>query len=259
MPTSPIVPNSFAVRVPNPQRMTVCKEIVAGVFEFRELVNEWYHWMFTQVLDGNGNPVAVFSDDFRTMLCEAAPTTTTTTGTGTTTTTTLSTTSTTSTTTVQTINIVIVDNAVAVPYPSTRYVGTAGATIANVVLQFVGLTHTAPGDIAALLVGPTGVAVMLMCSCGGLHPVSAINLTFDSAAGSSLPQFTAISAGTYKPTQFPPLPTPMPAPAPGGPYSVNLADFNGTDPQGTWSLYVIDDKALDVGNLANWNLIITPV
>ena len=43
-----------------------------------------------------------------------------------------------------------------------------------------------------------------------------------------------------------------PAPAPTA--TTSLATFDGTDPNGTWSLYVMDDAGRDVGTLAGWSL-----
>lgn len=263
MPTSPIAPNTFAVRVPNPQKMTPCEEVVLGVFEFRKFLSEWYSWMFTAKLDANGNPIAVFSDDFKQMLCDAQAGCVTTTSTTTVTTTgSTSTTSSTTTTTAQSINVTINDNAPATPYPSTRFYSPTGQTISDINIQLIGLTHGSPADVSMLLVGPTGVAVMLMSKCGGYHPILNINLTFDQAASASLPTAndTQMVAGTFKPTiafAIGAMPPPAPAP-PGTFYNSNLNAFNGTDPHGVWSLYIIDDVPVDVGSLQNWNLVITP-
>ena len=46
----------------------------------------------------------------------------------------------------------------------------------------------------------------------------------------------------------------MLAPAPVGPYATALSVFNGTNPNGTWSLYVADDTAQDAGKVEGWSL-----
>ena len=55
-----------------------------------------------------------------------------------------------------------------------------------------------------------------------------------------MPDNTAIVAGSYKPANYEPGdPFPAPAPTPTG--NVALSTFDGTNPNGTWSLYVVDD------------------
>ena len=50
----------------------------------------------------------------------------------------------------------------------------------------------------------------------------------------------------------------MPSPAPAGPYGASLTDFIGTDPAGTWNLFVFDDSFGLVGQIAGgWTLEIT--
>ena len=49
---------------------------------------------------------------------------------------------------------------------------------------------------------------------------------------------------------------PFPAPVPSG--SSLLSFFNGTSPNGTWSLYVFDDLGGDIGSIdGGWDLTIT--
>jgi hypothetical protein len=59
------------------------------------------------------------------------------------------------------------------------------------------------------------------------------------------------------------VPGSFPDPAPAGLYaSPSLSVFNGSNPNGTWQLYVIDDAAGDVGSITGWSLDIsatTPV
>ncbi|MFC9599770.1 hypothetical protein ACFTQL_18125 [Peribacillus butanolivorans] len=70
---------------------------------------------------------------------------------------------------------------------------------------------------------------------------------------------TPIVSGTYRPTNIgvsDVLPAPAPAPAP--PYGSTLSVFDGTNPNGTWSLFVFDDVGQDSGTSAGgWFLTIT--
>ena len=145
----------------------------------------------------------------------------------------------------------------ATPYPSTINVSGAIGTISKVTLSLSNYTHLSAGDVGALLVSPAGQKTLLMANCGGFNTVNNIWLKFDDAAAGSLSSSTAPTSGTYKPTSFAPLP-PFPAPAPSGAYSTNLAAFNGGNPNGTWSLFILDDTSPGAGSIANgWSLAIT--
>jgi subtilisin-like proprotein convertase family protein len=155
------------------------------------------------------------------------------------------------------------NQAPATPYPSEIAVSGLGeVTDVNVTLN--GFSHTFPDDVDVLLVGPAGQKTVLMGSVGGGAAVSGVNLTFDDAAAASLPDESQITSGSYKPTvgvidSFCGVPDAFPAPAPPGPYgSPSLSAFNGTDPNGIWSLYVIDDTSPDSGSISGgWSLDIT--
>jgi hypothetical protein len=89
-------------------------------------------------------------------------------------------------------------------------------------------------------------------------------LTFDDVASEGLPDGTNISSGTYKPSvgtagSFSGCPAPLsfPDPAPAGPYGSSLSVFNGTNPNGTWKLYVIDDSANEAGTISGRSLTIS--
>jgi subtilisin-like proprotein convertase family protein len=150
----------------------------------------------------------------------------------------------------------------ASPYPSQISVSGLTGTITDVNVTLAGLTHAFPDDVGVLLVGPAGQKTILMADTGGsdLFPVSGVNLTFDDAASASLSDESQITSGTYKPTIGTSLsgciaPSSFPAPAPAGPYGVSLSVFNDTSPNGTWSLYVIDDTLEDTGSISGgWSL-----
>lgn len=150
--------------------------------------------------------------------------------------------------------IIINDNTNATPYPSTIAVSGVGGVVRSLTVKLTNVNHTAAGDVDMLLVSPGGQKTLLMANAGGGTAMNRVTLTFDDAAANSLPQGTAITTGSYKPTAYLPV-APFPAPAPPGPYSNSLAAFTGTNPNGTWSLYAIDDASLDVGIISNgWSL-----
>jgi subtilisin-like proprotein convertase family protein len=121
------------------------------------------------------------------------------------------------------------------------------------------MSHTFPDDIDILLVDPTGLKTLLMSDAGGGPDITNVTLTFDDAASSSLPDSTLIVSGSYRPTNFGSSIDTFAAPAPAGPYAANpLSVFNGANPNGTWSLYVVDDAGGDIGSIAGgWSLTIT--
>ncbi len=144
----------------------------------------------------------------------------------------------------------------ASPYPSTISVSGQGGLLSKATVTLTNLNHTWPNDIDALLVSPTGQKSYLMAKCGSSDTISNVTLTFDDAAANNLPFTTGIVSGTYRPTSYalatPPFP---PALTPPGPYSTNLSVFNGNNPNGIWSLYIIDDSAGNVGAISNgWSL-----
>ena len=153
----------------------------------------------------------------------------------------------------------------ATPYPSQIDVSGLG-TVSDVNVTLTGVSHTWSDDVGVLLVGPGGQSTILMADSGGSDDMNGLNLTFDDAAAGSLPDFSQIAGGTYAPTvgttqigsTVGGCPHEFPAPAPAGPYGSALSEFNGTDPNGTWSLYVTDDTAGDVGQISGgWSLEIT--
>ena len=140
-------------------------------------------------------------------------------------------------------------------YPSSVEVSGIGSGEFTVTAT-VRLTHTFASDIDMLLVGPTGATVMLMSDAGSNSDFVNATLRFDDAAADFVapPEFDAdIPSGTYKPTY--PNPTEadaMPAPAPAGPYGSSFAGFAGTNANGTWQLYVLDDFSGDAGGIGEW-------
>ena len=144
------------------------------------------------------------------------------------------------------------------PYPAMIQVTNVTGVLRKVTVRLNQLTHTWPADIDIMLVSPAGQKVILMSDAGAGFPVSGLNLTFDDAATASLPDQTPIVSGNYKPTDYPPADVFTNAPA--GPVQFTMSAFEGFDPNGTWSLYVVDDTALNNGAiLSGWTLNLTTV
>ncbi|MFN2468419.1 MAG: hypothetical protein ABR521_09880 [Gaiellaceae bacterium] len=115
------------------------------------------------------------------------------------------------------------------------------------------VTHDFPDDIDVLLVGPTGASVVLMSDAGNGTALAAVDITLAEPPGPALPPLpdeSEITSGTYAPSNYGPTagctedePDSF-AGAPAGPYGASLSVFDGTDPNGDWDLYVVDDCTL---------------
>ncbi|HEV8254485.1 MAG TPA: proprotein convertase P-domain-containing protein, partial [Vicinamibacteria bacterium] len=128
----------------------------------------------------------------------------------------------------------VATSGAATPYPSTIAVSGLTGTVSKVTVKLTGLSHTFPGDIDILLVGPGGQKLLLMSDVGGGTDAVNATLTFDDAA----PAIGAtVVPGTFSPTNSGTGDV-LPAPAPAGPYPdpQRLSVFNGGDPNGAWSL-----------------------
>lgn len=153
----------------------------------------------------------------------------------------------------------------ATPYPSTIDVANMGGTITKVTVTVSNLTHGFPDDVDILLVSPSGGVVTLMSDAGSStsgppQPVNNVTLRFDAAAAGTLSDTNQIVSGTYRPVNYagPFMNTsdPFPAPAPQTPPYTNtdLSVFNGANPNGTWSLFVVDDTPFAIGSIGGWGL-----
>ena len=149
--------------------------------------------------------------------------------------------------------------APATPYPSNIVVAGVVGSVTKVTATLKNVSHTFPDDIDVLLVGPGGQKMLLMSDAGGDPDVVNATYTFDDTAAGTLADGALNASGTYKPSNFGTGDL-FPAPAPAGPYTDPqlLSVFNGVNPNGTWSLYVVDDAGVDIGSIAaGWELNIT--
>ncbi|HEV2842921.1 MAG TPA: proprotein convertase P-domain-containing protein [Chthoniobacterales bacterium] len=148
-------------------------------------------------------------------------------------------------------NIILPDSGNANPYPSQINVSGLQGSVrkARVTLS---LSHSFPDDVDILLVGPAGQNAIIMSDVGAGTDVTTLNLTFDDDAASALPDNGPLVDGTFRPTNFEPGDPFSGAPAPTG--TSVLSVFDGTNPNGTWSLYVVDDAGQDMGQISEWSV-----
>ena len=165
--------------------------------------------------------------------------------------------------------ITIPDVGAATPYPSNIFVTGAANRLGKVTVQLKNVTHPFSEDIDVLLVGPAGQNLVLLSDAGDspppTHPTTNVTVTFDDAAANPAPVSGGLgpanSSQTYRPTDYDPGAEvdAFPATAPAPTSATTLATFNGTNPNGTWSLYVVDDATADAGSIAGgWCITLTP-
>lgn len=154
----------------------------------------------------------------------------------------------------------------AAPYPSTIAVAGLTGTVTKVVVQFSGFSHTFPDDIAVVLVGPTGAALLLMDGVAE-DVVTDVTFTVADSGSAPLPDIAAFGPGIYTPAGYFtgdsfPAPGPLlvynhPGPA-GGNTATFASTFNGTAPNGNWNIFIRDFVNGDAGTVAGgWTLGIT--
>lgn len=143
----------------------------------------------------------------------------------------------------------------ASPYPATIEVSGMTGQVSHLRVGLHGLTHGFADDLDVLLVAPNGRGAVLMSDAGGGSRLQGIDLTFDDNASAALPDGGPLVSGEYRPSNYEGASDDFTDLAPAGPYVTALGELNGVDPNGTWSLFVIDDFFLDGGNIANgWSL-----
>jgi hypothetical protein len=146
--------------------------------------------------------------------------------------------------------------------PSPITVNVSGLTdpMLTVSVLIQGLTHPSPDHLDLLLVAPDGTAMVLQSDASGGLPVSGV--TYGLRDGEP-PMPANLLGGTFSPTSNPPSdlfpppapPGPHPEAAPAGTATLN-GTFGGTNANGAWNLWVVDDTPGGQGSLAAATLVI---
>ncbi|MGI8966073.1 MAG: hypothetical protein ACR2H1_08315, partial [Limisphaerales bacterium] len=155
--------------------------------------------------------------------------------------------------------ITINDATIATPYPSGIFVSgiPANEKIDKITVTFHRLSHNYSGDIDVLLAAPSGTNLILFSDVGGGPALSGPTITLDDEATATLSFFGLIESGVFKPTNYGVPNDPFPPPAPPPSSATNLSIFKGTNPNGVWSLYVVDDAPSAMGSIAGgWSMTI---
>ena len=143
----------------------------------------------------------------------------------------------------------------AAPFPASIEVRNQTSSIKKVTVTIRNLVHSFPADIHMLLIGPQGQSAYLMGNIGNSFSINGVTITFDDAALNMLPTATPLVSGTYRPTLFGPADSDLPNTIFGS--NTSLSVFEGTNPNGVWTLYVLDALADDTGFISDgWTLTI---
>lgn len=132
--------------------------------------------------------------------------------------------------------------------------------VAKVTVTLNGLRHPRLGRLDLMLVGPQKQNALIMSDVGGDHPADGVNITLDDDATDLLTTTAApASERSYRPKNFddgsPDSPAGPPQPLGGDLLSI----FKGTNPNGDWKLYAMDDSGQPAGSIGGgWSLTITP-
>jgi subtilisin-like proprotein convertase family protein len=140
--------------------------------------------------------------------------------------------------------------------------GTLAST-ANVAL---GEEHTFADDLDFMLVAPTGQQLIFLSDAGGGNDMNGTYVFDDSGAvaiddnGTGQNTGGNLNNGTYKPSQY--LTGDVfnaPAPAASYTFTTFAGAFNGLNPNGIWSMYIMDDVGGDAGWLMSTTLSVQAV
>ena len=148
-------------------------------------------------------------------------------------------------------------DGIAGPYPSTITVSGLSGLVRNVSVTLKDFSHTFSDDVGRAARRPAGQNLVLLSDVGGNIASSGLTITLDDAAAGQLADATALSSGTFRPTNFDSADR---LPRPGARRLRRRPAWRpsmGPTPMASGVCYVVDDNNSDTGRLAGgWSLAI---
>jgi subtilisin-like proprotein convertase family protein len=129
--------------------------------------------------------------------------------------------------------------------------------VRNVTVTLNVLRHPNPADLDLLLVGPQGQNALILSDVANPAIAGGVSLRLEDGAA-AVPNAGALSPppNLYAPTNQPGDADTFPEPKSLGGSSLSV--FDGTDPNGMWNLYAVDDSGAVEGSIdGGWSLDIT--
>jgi len=117
---------------------------------------------------------------------------------------------------------------------STIVINDPGADVVNNITVAINLTHTFDSDLTISLISPAGTTIVLSNRRGGSGD-NFTNTIFDDTATTTIAAGTPPFTGSFKPDTV-------------------LSSFKGQIINGTWTLKIVDNAAIDTGTLIGWSM-----
>lgn len=154
---------------------------------------------------------------------------------------------------------------VAATYPSQITVSGMTGTTTRIAVTLRGLSTPRLNELDMLLVAPGGEKFIFL-SDGAASANGTLEdkvLIFSDDAFGPITAFQSEFITNFKPTSGDGVADTFPSPAPAAPYNVPSAStfasvYNGLDPNGAWSLYIVDDTSGTASSLnSGWSIDVT--
>jgi uncharacterized repeat protein (TIGR01451 family) len=137
------------------------------------------------------------------------------------------------------------------PYPTRINVSGMAGVLSKVTISLTGLSHNnMTRDLDMMLTGPNGNSLVVLSDVGGTAALTTpVNLVLDSSAGSALPTSSALTSGTFLPTDVSSSPADSFAPPAPTTNVFSAASttldtaFDNSNPNGLWTLWTAIDGA----------------